>query len=84
MDFEYKLLQMLKGVQPSGNRCSCHLHGKYVLAGCFWQPYTGQGVGKALDVIQIICGVEEQAAIQNEMSTWLRKRVMKTFFTRYT
>jgi hypothetical protein len=40
----------------------------------FWQYYIGQAVGGELDLMVLIGGVEVCAAIQQEMSTWLRER----------
>jgi hypothetical protein len=41
----------------------------------FWQPYIGQAVGGELDLMVLIGGVEERAAIQLEMSPWLKEWV---------
>jgi hypothetical protein len=43
------------------------------MAGHFWKPYKGQAVGGDLDLMVLTAGVEEQAAIQLEMSMWLGK-----------
>jgi hypothetical protein len=44
----------------------------YVLVGHVWKPYTGQAVGGGWDVMNMIGGAEERAAIQLVISTWLR------------
>jgi hypothetical protein len=44
------------------------------MVGRFWKPCIGQTVGGDLDLMLLIGGTEERAAIQWEMSMWLRKR----------
>jgi hypothetical protein len=48
-----------------------------------WKPYIGQAMGGKLDFMVLICGVEEQAAVQLEMGTRLRKEVNEKFFKGY-
>jgi hypothetical protein len=64
---------MLKIIQHFGKHCSCHIWGEYVIVEHFWKTYIGRAVGAKLDLMVLIGGVEERAAIQLEMSTWLRK-----------
>jgi hypothetical protein len=40
----------------------------------YWKLYIGQAVGGELDRMVLIGGAEEWAAVQLELSTWLRKR----------
>jgi hypothetical protein len=54
---------MLKIIQLFGKHCSCYLQGKYVMVGHFWQPYVGQTAGEEMDLMMLIRGVEERAAI---------------------
>jgi hypothetical protein len=44
------------------------------MVACFWKPHIVQAAGGELDLMVLIGGAEERAAIQLEMSTWLRKR----------
>jgi hypothetical protein len=46
----------------------------------FWKSYIEQAVGGEWDVTNLIGRVEERAAIQLVMSTWLRKRGDEKFF----
>jgi hypothetical protein len=46
----------------------------------FWKPYIGQAVRGKLDLMVLIGGAEEWAAIQWEKSMWLRKRSDKKLF----
>jgi hypothetical protein len=39
------------------------------MVGSSWKPYIGQAVGGELDLMMLIGGVEEQAAIQLEVIT---------------
>jgi hypothetical protein len=39
----------------------------------FWKPYIGQAVGGELELMVLIGGAEEWAAIRLEKSMWLRK-----------
>jgi hypothetical protein len=55
---------MLRIIQRSGKHCSCHLQGEYVMAGRFRMPCIGQAVGGGLDLMVLIGGAEERAAIQ--------------------
>jgi hypothetical protein len=55
---------MLKNIQCFGKHCSCHLQGKSVTVGHFWQSYIGQAVGGELDLMVLIGGAREHAAIQ--------------------
>jgi hypothetical protein len=41
---------MLKTIR----RCSCHLHGEYVMVGRFWKP--GQAVGGEMNLTVLIGG----------------------------
>jgi hypothetical protein len=66
-------------VQRFGKHRSCHLHIEYVLVGRFWKPHTGQAVGGDLDLMVLIGGAEERAAIQLAISTWMKKRGDKIF-----
>jgi hypothetical protein len=50
----------------------------------FWKPYIGQAVDGKLDLMVLIGGMEEQTAIQLEMSMWLRKRDDENFFEGHT
>jgi hypothetical protein len=63
---------MLKIIQRFGKHCSCHLHGEYAVVRRFWKPYISDAVGGELDLMVLIGGAEERAAIQLEMSTWFR------------
>jgi hypothetical protein len=63
----------LKVIQHFGKHCSCYLQSEYLKAGSFWQPYKGQAMGSKLDVMELTGEVKQQAAIQQEMSTWVRK-----------
>jgi hypothetical protein len=65
--------RMFKIIHCFGKHCSCHPQGESVMVGCFWQSYIGQAVGGEFDMMALISGTEERAAIQQEMSTWLRK-----------
>jgi hypothetical protein len=40
----------------------------------FWKPYIGQRVGGELELMELIGGAKEQAAVKLETSTWMRKR----------
>jgi hypothetical protein len=51
---------MLKIIQCFGRHCSCHHLGEYVIVGYFQQAV----VGGELDLIVLIGGVEQWAAIQ--------------------
>jgi hypothetical protein len=57
---------MLIVIQRFGKHCSCHLQGEYVEAGRFWKPYIGQALGGEWDLMVLIGGAEERAAIQWE------------------
>jgi hypothetical protein len=52
----------------------CHLHGECVVGGRFWNTYIGQAVSGKLDLMVLIFGAEERAAVQLEISMGLRKR----------
>jgi hypothetical protein len=54
----------LGAVQHFGKHSSCHPQDEYVLVGQFWLSYVGQGVGEALDMMELTGRVEEMAAIQ--------------------
>jgi hypothetical protein len=54
---------MMKIIQRFGKHCICHLPGEYVMVERFWQPYMGQAVFGELDLMVLIRGVEERAAI---------------------
>jgi hypothetical protein len=71
---------MLKIIQRFGKHCICHLQGEYVMVGRFWKPYIGQAIGGELDLMVLIGGAEERAAIQWEKITWLRKTGSGIFF----
>jgi hypothetical protein len=58
--------------QHFSKHCSVHFQGGYVV-GEFWRPYIGQAVSGEIDLMGLIGGAEEQAAIQWERSMWLRK-----------
>jgi hypothetical protein len=60
---------MLKIIKHFGKHCSSNLQGEYVKAGNFWKLYIGQAVGGELDLMELIGGVEEQAAIQLDSCT---------------
>jgi hypothetical protein len=47
--------------------CSFHLQDECVV-GYFWKPHIGQAVGGKLDLIMLINGAEEWAAVQWEKS----------------
>jgi hypothetical protein len=66
--------RMLKIIQCFGKRTSCHLQGEYIIIGRFRNLCIGQAVGGVLNLMVLIGGAEERAAIQWAMSTWLRKR----------
>jgi hypothetical protein len=51
------------------------------LVGHFWKPKKGQAVGGEWNVMNMIDGTEEQAAIQLVMSSWLMK-IFKGYVTR--
>jgi hypothetical protein len=57
---------MLKIIQRFGKHSSCHLQGKYVMVGRFWQPYIGQAVGAELVLMVLIGGAVER----DERSLW--------------
>jgi hypothetical protein len=65
---------MLEIIQRFDKYCSCHLQGQYVIVGRFWKSYIGQAVRVELNLMVLIGGVEELAANQLEMSTWLMRR----------
>jgi hypothetical protein len=50
------------------------------MVGRFCKPHTGQAVGGELGLMVLIGGAEERSAIHSQMSTWLRRKVMKNFF----
>jgi hypothetical protein len=50
------------------------------MVGHFWKPYTEQAVGDKWDVLNLIGGAEDQAAIQLVMNTQLRKRGDEKFY----
>jgi hypothetical protein len=50
------------------------------VVGHFWKPYIEQAVGGELDLMVLIGGMEEWAAIQLEKSMWLRKIGDEKFF----
>jgi hypothetical protein len=54
---------MLRVVQQFDKDCSCHLQGGDILVGHFWQHYVVHGVGRALDVMNLIGGSHEGADI---------------------
>jgi hypothetical protein len=56
-----------------GKPCICHLQGEFVVVGRFWKLYMGQTVGGELDLMALIRGAEERAAIQWEKNVWLKK-----------
>jgi hypothetical protein len=43
--------------------CSCHIQGKYVVVGHFWNPCIGQAESGKLDLIVLIDSAEEKAAL---------------------
>jgi hypothetical protein len=55
----------LRVIQCFFKRFSCHLQGEYVSLGHFWQAYVVQAMGGTLDVMELICGAEEQDAASN-------------------
>jgi hypothetical protein len=57
---------MLRIIQCFSKHCSYHLQGECVEVGDFWKPYIGQAVGGELDLMVLIGGAEERAAIQWE------------------
>jgi hypothetical protein len=65
---------VLRIIQCCGKHCSCHLQGECVVVGCFWKPYIGHVVGDRLDLMVLIRGAEERAAVQWEKSVWLREK----------
>jgi hypothetical protein len=65
---------MLRIIQRFAKHYSCHLQGEYVMVGHFRKPYIGQAVGGELDLLVLTGRAEQRAAIQLEMSMWLRKR----------
>jgi hypothetical protein len=58
---------VLKIIRRFGKHCGCHIQGEYVISGRFWKPYVGQAVGS--DLVLLIGGAEERAAIQLEKSS---------------
>jgi hypothetical protein len=65
---------MLKIINRFGKHCSCYLQGEYVMVGRFWKPHIGQEVGRELNLIVLIGGSEERAAVHLEMCMCLKKR----------
>jgi hypothetical protein len=57
--------QMLKVIHFH-KHCSCHLQGEYVLDRCFWEPYIRQAVGSKWDMMDLIGGARQQAAIPQQ------------------
>jgi hypothetical protein len=62
--FGDKTRRMLKIIQRFSKHCNCHLQGFHVMDGRFWQPYIGHAVGEELEMIVLIGGAEDRAAIQ--------------------
>jgi hypothetical protein len=47
----------------SGKHCSCYPQGEHVLVARPWSFYVGQAEGRTFDVMELIGGAEELAAI---------------------
>lgn len=74
LGFWDKMRLMLNIIQRFDKHYYCHLQGEYIMVEGFWKPYIGQRVGGELELMELIGGAKEQAAVKLETSTWMRKR----------
>lgn len=71
--FGNMLCRMLKDYQCFHKKCSCHLYGECILGG-YGNPHKDQVVSSEWEVTSLIGCTKERDAIQQRVSTWLRKK----------